>query len=219
MSPNTFGELGSATPPPPPFPNHPPTRTGPPADTRGPRRWPRLAAAAAIGAVIAATVAALITTNVRDTTTAAPKPPPPVTVTVPAPEPPTPAPLPTAQANNQTCRQGWIPAGDLATSAQKELKTIPEGIKLNDPAILANPEWSATVQRAADLYQQSGDVLDANIAPGTTPILAEAAKTTVRAAHLLGQATNNADPAAGNAIEIANESAVQLSALCTRLAS
>ena len=189
----------------------------PPAGGRR-RRWPVLVGAGVVGAVVAAVAAAVITVQVRDTTTAAaPETHPPVTATVPAPAPPLPAPLPTAQADRQTCEQGWIPAGNLIDSAEAAMHIVPKGSKIDDPAVRSNPEWSAALQKAGDLYRQASDALKSRIAPGTTPILAEAANTAVQALRLLGDTISKNDPISGNAGDIGNATAKEIGVLCTRL--
>ncbi len=63
----------------------------------------------------------------------------PVTVTVAAPTPAPPAPLPTSQADRQTCRQGWINAGNLIKSAQAAVTVLPPDVKVGDPATALEP--------------------------------------------------------------------------------
>jgi hypothetical protein len=219
MSQNYTVDTAFPPPPPPPvMPGYSPLPPGPPADGRRHRRWPVLAAAGVAG-VVAAVAAAVITVQARDTTTpAAPETRVPVTVTVPAPVPPSPAPLPTAQADRQTCEQGWIPAGHFIDSAKAALATLPKGINIGDPVVRTNPDWIATAQRAGDFYRQAGDALKSAIAPGTTPILAEAASTAVKALRVLGDANSTNDLVIGNAIEISNATAKEVGVLCTRLA-
>jgi len=91
-------------------------------------------------------------------------------------------------------------------------------VNVGDPAIRSNPDWSNAVQRATDSYRQAGDVLAANITPGTTPVLAEAAQTAVQALHLLADAMAVTDPVIGNAGEIVNAAGAQVGLLCKRLA-
>jgi hypothetical protein len=211
---------GTIPPPPPPpvMPGYCPLPPGPPADDR-PRRWPGLISAGVVGAVVAAVAAAVITVQARDTTTAAaPTAPARVTVTVPAPTPVSPAPLPTAQADRQTCEQGWIPAGHFADSGKAALATLPKGTRVGDPAVRTNPDWAAAVQKAADSYRQASDALASQIAPGTTPMLAQAAQTAARALHVLGDADSASDLIAGNAGEIGNAAAKEVGVLCMRLA-
>jgi hypothetical protein len=206
-------------PPPPVMPGYPPLPPGPPpADTHR-RRWPVLVAAGVVGAVVAALAAAVITVQARDTIKAkASEAHAPVTLTVPAPTPAPPAPLPTAQADRQTCEQGWIPAGRLVDSGKAALATLPEGIKIGDPVVPTNPDWTATAQRAGDSYRQASEALKSAIAPGTTPILAEAASSAAKALRVLGDAISTNDLIVGNAIEIGNATAKQVGVLCYRLA-
>ena len=81
-----------------------------------------------------------------------------------------------------------------------------------------NPEWASAVRRAGGFYTQASEALRAKIAPGTTPVLAAAANTTVKAFHVLGESYATFDPIAGNAHDIAVEASDQMFALCTRLA-
>lgn len=181
-------------------------------------RWPALLGAAAVGALVAAAAAAVITVQVRDAPGPAQESAAPLTVTVDPPTPDSPTPLPTAQADRKTCEQGWIPAGEFIDGAKAELARTPAGMSVTDPAIRANPEWTAAVDRAGDLYRQAGDALASNITPGATPVLTEAAHTAAESARLLGDAISTRDPINGNAGEIANEAAAQMGALCQRLA-
>ncbi len=216
MNHNTFG-VGTVPPPmPPQMPGYPPLPPGPPAGSGGRRRWPKLVAAAAIGAVVAASAAAVITTQLRNSP--APESPTPVTVTVPAPTQAAPAPLPTAQADNQTCQVGFIATQAPTKAAAQALSVLPPGIKVLDPTVQANPDWAAAVHRAGELYKQASESLRTQIAPGSTPILEHAANTAVNAFRLVGDAYINFDPIAGNAYEMALESSDQMVALCTRLA-
>lgn len=219
VSHNTYG-LGTVPPPPPqpPMPGYSPQPPGPPADI-GRRRWPVLLTAGAIGAVIAAAVAAVITVQGRGTSSpAVTEPPAPVTVTVAAPTRPPPAPLPTSQADRQTCQEGWVPAGKLIDSATAALNVLPQGMKINDPAVQTTPEWADAVVKAGGFYRQASDALETQIAPGATPILLEAANTAAKALRSLGDATSAPGDINGNAFDIANEAAVQVGVLCTRLA-
>lgn len=208
---------------PPPTPP-PPTTTGYsswPANQPGssrPRRWPALLIAASAGALVAAAAAAVTTVQLRDEPGRAQASPSSVTITVEPPAPSSPAPLPNAEADRLTCEQGWMRAGDLIAAARRELATTPAGLPVTDPAIGANPQWTSAVDQAGDLYRQAGDTLAASIAPGTTPVLAEASNTAADAARLLGDAISSRDPINGNAGEIANEAAAQMGALCQRLA-
>ncbi|WGI36178.1 hypothetical protein QDT91_29620 (plasmid) [Mycolicibacterium aubagnense] len=178
-----------------------------------------LVIAALTGAVVAGTVAALVTTGIRDTTPVAPAAAPmTVTVAPPAPPaPPAPAPLPAAQADNITCEQGWNGAFQFTNAAAAALKTLPPGMTVHDPAVRANPGWSAAVQSAGDYYQQASDFLRAHIAPGTTPILASAADTAVLALSTFGYAEKNFEPGARDAIDVVHASADTVAHLCDRL--
>jgi|SRR5271166_712583 len=212
--------VGTVPPPPPPpaMPGYSPLPPGPPADDRR-RRWPVVVAAGVVGAVVAAVAAAVITVQARNATTVtAPQAPAPVTVTVPAPTPASPAPLPTAQADRQTCQQGWLATQDPAKAATNALAILPPGAKILDPAVQNNPEWAAAVRRAGEFYQQASDALQAQIAPGSTPVLTQAANTAVKAFHVLGNSYTKFDPISGNAHDIAVKASDQMAALCTRLA-
>lgn len=212
MNPN---RVGTAPPPiPPQMPAYPPMPPGPPT---GGRRWPALVAAAAVGAVTAAAMAAIVTTQIRDNASA-PNSPAPVSVTVPAPSPVSPAPLPTAQADRQTCQQGWLPAGTAIDSATGALSVLPAGMKVTDPAVQANPAWAEAVRKAGEHYREASHALDGQIAPGTTPALAEAAKTAVSALRTLGDSMSPPSDINGNAFDIANEASAQVGILCQRLA-
>ena len=159
MTQNNAVDIAFTPPPPPPAPaGYWPQPPGPPP-TGGPRRrWPVLVAAGAVGAVVAAVAAAVITVQVRDTTPAtAPQAHAPVTKTVPAPAPPSPAPLPASQADHQTCYQGWDSASHFTVLAQDALRVLPNGMKISDPAIQSNPDWTAALQKAGGFYQQASD--------------------------------------------------------------
>lgn len=215
MSDNTFG-VGTVPPSTPPqMPGYPPLPPGPPTGGGRRRRWPVLVAAAAVGAVVASGAAALITTQARDHTATAPGSPAPVTVTVPAPPPAAPAPLPTAQADRQTCRPR-ADASRLISEASEAQGVIPQGMTIMDPAVRSNPSWTAGVQKAGSLYAQAGDVL--KVAPGTTPVLAEAVTTASNALHALGTAYSTFSDVNGNAHDIAKEASDAMDVICQRLA-
>lgn len=220
MNENRFRVDTAHSPPPPPsVPGWPPQQPGPPGDgSPRQRRWPLITAAAVLGAVIASAGAAVITLQARDSHTPLSATASPVTVTVEAPPPVSPAPLPSAQADRQTCREGWIPAGNLAREAVRALQILPPDVKVGDPAIQGNPGWKAAVESAAKSYGEAGDVLDASIAAGTTPVLAAAAHTAVDALHLLGDAMSKGDPANGNAGELVEAAGGHVGLLCERLA-
>lgn len=216
---NRLFDVGTVPPPPwpPAMPGYSPMPPGPPAPDRR-RSWPGLATAGVVGAVVAAAAAAIITAQARDTTAAPPQTSAPVTVTVPAPPPPLPAPLPTAQADRQTCDQGWDGTDVPTKSAAKALDILPPGVTVLDPAVQENPEWAAAVRRAGGLYLQASEGLATQIAPGTTPILAQAANTAAKALRVLGDSHITFDPISGNAHHLAVDAANQMAVLCTRLA-
>lgn len=216
MSHNTFRVDIAPPPRPPQLPGYPPVPPVPPSGGGRWRRWPVLVAAAAVGAVVAAGAAALITTQSRES--AATSAPAPSTVTVPAPTPAAPVPLPTAQADQQTCRQGWIPAGEAIDSATAALNVLPKGMKIDDPAVQANPQYAAAVIRAAGFYRQAASALDGQIAPGATPVLREAAHAAVTALRALGDSVAAPGEINGNVGEIANAASAQVGVLCQRLA-
>ncbi|WP_249026263.1 hypothetical protein [Mycobacterium xenopi] len=87
-----------------------------------------------------------------------------------------------------------------------------------DPAVQRNPEWAAAVRKAGGFYRQASEALAAQIAPGTTPVLNQAAQTAVKAFRVLGDSYITFDPISGNAHEIAVAASKQMTALCTRLA-
>ena len=179
-----------------------------------------LVIAALTGAVVAGTVAALVTTGIRDTTPVAPvAAPATVTVAPPAPPaPPAPAPLPAAQADRHTCEQGLIPVAAPLQQANELFAVLPQGLSPIDPAVRANPAWSAAVQKAGGLYVQASETLRANIAPGTTPILAAVADVNVQALAASGYGYQNFDPAVGNSRELVISVAHAMEHLCDRLA-
>lgn len=190
-----------------------------PTPPRASRRWPAIAAAAIIGAVLAATSAATIATRIATHHDSRRSHTPAVTVTVTAP-PSTaspPVPLPPAEADRRTC-DAWHAAGDLIHSALHAQAVIPEGITILDPAVKANPKWSAAVRQAADLYGQAGDTISAGIAPGTTAPLDRSAITAGAALHALSSAVAAFDPANGNMNSVVHESADAMDVLCDRLA-
>lgn len=219
VNPNTFG-IDTAFPPPQP-PGYPPQPPGyPPPPQRPPssrKRWPALVVAGVIGALIASTAAAVITVQARGTSESQ-EAPAPVTVTVAAPTPAAPAPLPVDQANRQTCQEGFIATQAPTKSATEALSILPAGVKVLDPAVQQNPEWASAVGTAGGYYTQASEALRAKIAPGTTPVLANAADTAVKAYRVLGDSYTKFEPIAGNAHDLAVEASDQMVALCTRLA-
>ena len=52
-------------------------------------------------------------------------------------------------------------------------------MNITDPAVQTNPAWKAGVLRASDLFGQAAYTFDAQIAPGTNPMLGRVADTTV----------------------------------------
>ena len=183
--------------PPPAYPTWPP-QPYPPQQRR--RRWPAIAASAGVGAIIAGVITTLVTMAATSgpTPTGTPAAAPTVTVTAAPPKPP---PLPAAQADAKTC-QGWAMADDLVTTAGTGLNVMPQNVTITDPAVQANPAWKAAVQRASQLYSQAADTLAAQIAPGTSPMLAEFADTTVSALRTLSVAYKTFDTTAGNVVDM-----------------
>lgn len=195
-------------PPAPPLPGKPPFVD----DNR--RLWP-MVVAAAVGSAVVTIGAFAITSSRHDTPAAAPAPPP---VTVTAAPPAGPAPLPVDQANRQTCQQGLLGTVAPARAASDALKALPSGMKIDDPAVRANTDWAAAVQDAGRQYQRVADTMQANIAPGTSPVLAAASNTTVKAYHALAAAYLTFDSLNGNLGVTATDTADQMAELCTRLA-
>ncbi|WP_256277893.1 hypothetical protein [Mycolicibacterium grossiae] len=141
-----------------------------------------------------------------------------MTVTVAAPTPAAPAPLPVDQANRQTCKEGFIATQAPTKSATEALSVLPAGVKVLDPAVQQNPEWAGAVRTAGGYYTQASEALRAKVAPGTTPVLANAADTAVKAFRVLGDSYTQFEAVAGNAHDLAIEASDQMVALCTRLA-
>lgn len=206
--------------PPFPPPGYPPVVPAQRVDRERRRnRWPLIVAAGLVGALVASTAAVAITLQSRGTTaTAAPEPTAPVTVTVPAPTPAPPAPLPTAQADRQTCRDGYLGSDAPYKAATDTLAVLPPGTKILDPATQQNPEWADAVRKAGGLYIQAADILQSKIAPGSTPVLSEAATTAAKTYRVLGNSYKNFEPIVGNARDMAQEVSDEMAALCTRLA-
>lgn len=199
---------------PPTYPNWPPPPYPPPTAEAAPRRrWPAFAGGVAIGAVIAAAITAAITTQTGDTTAT----PATITATATPPAPTTPPPLPAAEANRHTC-DTWLATGELIRGASSAQSVIPQGMTILDPAVRANADWSAAVQRAADQYKQAGDKLATGIAPGTTTILDQSARSTAVGLTALSTAYRTFDEANGNAYHVVKESADTMDVLCERLA-
>lgn len=193
--------------PPPPYPPpQPPTAAAPR------RRWPAFVGGVAIGAVIAAAITAAIATQTTGSTTTAATP---VTITATPPTPP--APLPAAEANRHTC-DAWLASGNLISDASTAQSVIPQGMTILDPAVRANPDWTAGVQKAARLYGQAADTLDGDIAPGTSPVLTQTANTVVDALRALSTTTSAFDDASGNAYGVTKSAANAMDVLCERMA-
>ena len=120
----------------------------------------------------------------------------PVTVTVEPPVLAEPVPLPTAVADRQTCATIKTEAVGRIHAASDAVQVIPEEMTILDPAVQEHPEWRASVVRAAQLYDEAGDVIA--VAPGTAPFLAAAARTVASSLHALAQGYRSFDPASGN---------------------
>lgn len=201
-------------------PTYPAGYGPPPQQTPPPRgRW-IIAVVVAVTALITATATAITTIEVRGGTSSSSTASPPVTITITAPThtPQTPVPLPTAQADRQTCQDGFIASNRLMDKANAALDELPTGMRIDNPAVKTNPDWLSAVQRAGNLEDQAADILDVNIAPGTTPILAAAANTSVFAIRGLSFSVTNIDPNSGNVADISNAAAAEMRALCRRLA-
>ena len=95
---------------------------------------------------------------------------------------------------------------------------IPQGTTILDPAVRANPTWTAGVERAAGLYGQAADTLAAGIAPGTTTILTQSAGAAAAALRALETGYKTFDQANGNTYHVVKESADTMDVLCERLA-
>ena len=91
------------------------------------------------------------------------------------------APLPTAQADRQTCHGLHRDAGSHHRLGHRCTICPSTGVTILDPAVQANPEWTAAVRKAGESLQQASDVAQGRDSPGTTPVLAEAANTAVKA--------------------------------------
>jgi hypothetical protein len=184
--------------PPPAYPTWPP-QPYPPAPQKQRRRWPAVAAAAGIGAIVAGSITTLIAfaaTSPEPTRTAGPAP---STVTETAGPPPSPAPLPVAEADAQTCH-AWQTTDTLFTAAAAAQGVIPQGMTITDPAVQANPAWKAGVLRASDLYAQAANTFESQIAGDASPMLSQAADTTVSSLRTLSESYKTFDPANGAAV-------------------
>lgn len=197
-------------PPPPPPPDQPadatPASEPPPQPTgRGRRRWPVLVIA---GVMIAAAAAAGAAAGHRGVSAPAA-----VTVTVTPSASPSPTPLPAAQADRKTC-QAWAATKEKIHAAATTVQVIPEGMTILDAP--GNPEWTAAVKTAADLFDQAADTLV--VEPGTTQILADTARTEAAALRAEGTAFRTFDDTAGNIIAIKDKARSAMNILCERLA-
>lgn len=193
--------------------HYPPPAPLPPAPAAR-RRWPVFVGGVAIGAAIAAAITAALMAGTRDTATRTPVT---ITATATPPAPTTPAPLPAAEANRHTCNT-WLSAGKMINDASTAQSVIPQGMTILDPAVRANPDWTAGVQKAGNLYGQAADTLAGDIAPGTSPMLAQTASTVVGALHALSTTTKAFDEASGNAYAVTKSAANAMDVLCERLA-
>jgi hypothetical protein len=208
---------GSA--PPPPGMRHPTFSPAPYPPPGRQRRWPTIVAIALATGAVTATVTALITTQLAHHADSASTHAPGATVTVTtAPSAaPTPAPLPTAEADRKTCT-AWHAAGDKMHEASHAQSVIPKEMTVLSQQVRDNPDWSAAVRKAADLYGQAGDTLAAGIAPGTTVVLSQAAASAADALHTISTAYRTFDAAGGNAYHVMHESSDEVDVLCERLA-
>jgi hypothetical protein len=203
----------SIAPPPPVYPTGPPSPY-PPTPPQRRRRWPAIAASAGVGAVVAGVITTLITvaaTPKPASTGAAPVAPQTVTVTAAPAKPPTPRPA--AEADKQTCH-AWATTDTLYTAAAAAQSVIPQGMTIIDPAVQANPAWKAGVLRASELYGQAADTFAGQIAPGTSPMLAEIADTTVSSLRTISEAYKTFDPASGDAVAVYQADQKALDWLC-----
>jgi hypothetical protein len=91
---------------------------------------------------------------------------------------------------------------------------LPEGTVITDAAVQGNPAWKAGVLRASGLYAQAADTFEAQIAAGTTPMLAQVAGTTVSALRTLSEAYKVFDPVSKNAVPVFQANQRALDWLC-----
>ncbi|ORX11368.1 hypothetical protein [Mycobacterium xenopi] len=205
----------SIAPPPPAYPTWPPP-PHPPAPPQRPRRgWVAVAAAAGVGAVVSGVITTLITVAATSNPggTGAPATAPTVTVTAAPAKPP--APLPAAEADKQTCH-AYGTVNRLATAATTAMSVIPEGMPFTDPAVQNNPAWKASVMRAGQLFGQAADTFASQIAPGTSPMLAGVADTTVSSLRALSVAYQTFDPDSDKTIDVWFADQKALDWLCSR---
>lgn len=197
------------TPPPPVYPAWPPpTQPFPPPGPTPRRRWPAIATAAALGAALAGTLTTVLI--LKTTPTATVSSPTVVTVTA---SPTTAATLPADQADKQTCH-GWRTARPLITAAAVAQGVIPAGMTITSPEVQTNPDWSAGVTKASQLYQQASDILTNQTAGGTSRLLADLSATAAAALHTLSIAYATYDPANGNIMTTFTETEKAMDALC-----
>ncbi|MEW2484281.1 hypothetical protein AB0876_32315 [Mycobacterium sp. NPDC049093] len=203
----------SIAPPPPAYPPTWPPQQYPPTPTTQRRRWPAVAAAAGAGAIVAGLITTVITLSVTapattDTTSSAAE-----TVTVTAAPPTPPKALPAAQADAQTCH-AWGTTDKLYTAAALAQSVIPEGMTITDPAVQGNPTWKNGVIRASELYGQAADSFESQLAPGTSPMLAQVSQTTVGSLRTLSESYKAFDPTTGNSVAVYKASQKAMDWLC-----
>jgi hypothetical protein len=207
----------SIAPPPPVYPTWPPSpyQPAPPPPQRR-RHWPAIAAAAGAGALAAGVITTLITVAATPEpigTTAVPAAPQTVTVTAAPAKPP--APLPAAEADKQTCH-AWGTTDTLAAAAMAATSVLPQGMPFTDPAVQNTPAWKAAVIRASELWGQAADTFASQNAPGTSPMLAEIAGTTVSSLRTLSEAYKAFDPDTDKATAVFQANQKALDWMCGR---
>lgn len=199
--------------PPPAYQTWPPQQYPPtPAPTKR-RLWPAAAAAAGAGALVAGVITTVVTLSVTSPATPHNAAPTAETVTVTAAPPAPPAPLPAAQADAQTCH-AWGTTDTMYTAAAVAQSVIPQGMTITSPEVQTNPAWKAGVLRASDIYGQAANGLEAQIAPGTSPMLAQIAQTTVGSLRTLSESYKAFDPANGSAVSVYQANQKALDWLC-----
>jgi hypothetical protein len=197
--------------PPPAYPTWPPQQY-PPTPTKR-RRWPAVAAAAGAGTIVAGVITIVITLSVTAPATTNTTTPAAETTTVTAAPPAPPAPLPAAQADAQTCH-AWGTTDTMYTAAAAAQGVIPQGMAITDPPVQTNPTWKAGVMRASEIYGQAASTFESQIAPGTSPMLAQVSATTVSALRTLSEAYKTFDPATGNSVSVYQANQKALDWLC-----
>jgi len=165
-----------------------------------------------LSAALGATLAGLITARVSSENVAAVT----STVTVTA-QPATPAPLPATDADRSTC-QAYSSAGKLLQSATTLLQVIPADKTILDPAVRANTDMAAAVQKAAALYGQAAAAIKRGTAPGTSAVLADSATALNGALSSMATAYRTYDANVADVYEVGKAADGAMSALCTRLA-